>query len=80
MLLIDKSGQIIVYDVRQGTPAAQAGLAKGDRILSIDGSAPRSLEQVRHAVRAAPGTVLHLQVEGKSGAPRAATLTLRDWV
>lgn len=80
MLLIDKSGQIIVYDVRQGTPAAQAGLAKGDRILSIDGSAPRSLEQVRHAVRDAPGTVLHLQVEDKSGRPRAATLTLRDWV
>ena len=80
MLLISDAGKIVVYDVRQGTPAAKAGLAKGDIILSIDGVAPRSLEQVRHAMRAAPGAVLHLQAVDKTGTPRPVTITLHDWV
>ena len=80
MHLINDAGKIVVYDVRQGTPAAKAGLAKGDMILSIDGVAQRSLEQVRHALREAPGTVLRLQVVDKTGRPRTMTLTLRDWV
>jgi hypothetical protein len=80
MLLINKAGKIVVYAVRHGTPAAKAGLAKGDIVLSIDRAAPRSLEQVRHALRDAPGTVLHLQVVDKTGTPRTVTLTLRDWV
>ncbi|MGA7356819.1 MAG: aspartyl protease family protein [Candidatus Cybelea sp.] len=80
MHLINDAGKIVVYDVRQGTPAAKAGLAKGDMILSIDGVAQRSLEQVRHALREAPGTVLRLQVVDKTGTPRTMTLTLRDWV
>ncbi len=80
MLLITKTGTIEVYAVRDGTPAAQAGLAKGDIIRSIDGVIPQSLEQVRRALRGAPGTVVHLQVVDKTGRPRTVTLTLRDWV
>jgi hypothetical protein len=80
VLLIYNAGKIVVYDVRQGTPAAKAGLAKGDVILSIDGVNPQSLEQVRLALRNAPGTVLHLQVLDKTGTPRTVQLTLRDWV
>lgn len=80
MLLINNAGKIVVYDVRQGTPAAKAGLAKGSTILSIDGAAPRSLEQVRRALRDTPGTVLRLQVADKTGTQRTVTLTLRDWV
>lgn len=79
MLLINNAGRIVVYDVRQGTPAAKAGVAKGDIILSVDG-VPRSLEQIRQALRDAPGTVVHLQVIDKSGARRAVALTLREWV
>ncbi len=80
MLLITKAGEIAVYAVRDGTPASQAGLAKGDVIRSIDGVIPRSLEQVRHALRGTPGTVLQLQVVDKTGRPRMVTLTLRDWL
>lgn len=80
MLLINDAGKIVVYDVRQGTPAAKAGLAKGNVILSIDGVAALSLEQVRHTLRDAPGTVLHLQIVDKTGTQRTMTLTLRDWV
>jgi C-terminal processing protease CtpA/Prc len=64
VLLIYNDG-IVVYNVRQGTPAAKAGLAKGDVILSIDGVTPLSLEQVRLALRNPPGTVLHLQLVDK---------------
>jgi Aspartyl protease/PDZ domain len=80
LLLINKADKIVVYDVRQGTPAAKAGLAKGDIILSIDGVVSPSLAQVRHALRDAAGTVLHLQVVDNNKTPRAVTLTLRDWV
>ena len=80
MLLINKAGKIVVYSARQGTPAAKAGLVKGDKIISIDGATPQSLEQVRHALRGAPGTVLRLQVVDKAGTLRMVTLTLRDWV
>jgi PDZ domain/Aspartyl protease len=80
MLLITKAGKIAVYAVRDGTPAAQAGLAKGDVIRSIDGVVPQSLEQVRQALRGTPGTVLQLQVIDSAGKPRTVALTLRDWV
>jgi Aspartyl protease/PDZ domain len=80
MHLINDAGKIVVFDVRHGTPAAKAEVAKGDIILSIDGVVPRSLEQVRRALRAAPGTVVHLRVVDTTGMPRMATLTLRDWV
>lgn len=80
VFLIDAGGKIVVYDVRPGTPAAEAGIAKGDTIVSIDGTAPASLKAARDAVNAPAGTVLHLQIAAKSGTPRAVTLTLRDWV
>ncbi|MBV8722348.1 MAG: PDZ domain-containing protein, partial [Candidatus Eremiobacteraeota bacterium] len=73
-------GKIVVYDVRPGTPAAAAGLVKGDTLVSIDGVPPASLQQAREALNGAAGTVLHLQVTGKTGTTRAVTMTLRDWV
>jgi hypothetical protein len=80
MLLVNNAGTIVVYAVRQGTPAASAGITKGDTIRSIDGVASPSLERVRHEFRGASGTVLHLQVVDKTGTPRTVTITLRDWV
>jgi PDZ domain/Aspartyl protease len=79
-ILVDNAGKIVVYAVREGTPAAKAGLAKGDVILSINGVVPRSFEDVRQALRGASGTVLHLQVAGGTETLRMTTLTLRDWV
>lgn len=80
LFLITNAGKIDVYGVRPGTPAAEAGIVKGDVILSIDGVAPESLEQVRNAMSGAAGTVLHLQVADTTGKERTVTLTLRDWV
>jgi hypothetical protein len=80
MVVIDKTGKVVVYSVRRGTPAAQARFASGDVIRAIDGLRARSASQVRRALRGAPGTVLHVEVSDKTGTVRTITLTLRDWV
>lgn len=71
-----------VMEVVPGTPAAQAGLKEGDRILAVDGQTPAelSLSELRRKVRDAPtGTRLTLKV--KSGdVEREVPLTLRDLV
>lgn len=79
LFLIQNNGKVIVYDVRPGTPAAEAGIAKGDSIVSIDGTAS-SLAQAREAINGPAGTVLHLQVAAKDGTTRAVALTLKDWI
>jgi S1-C subfamily serine protease len=79
VFLINK-GAITVVDVRARTPAANAGLAKGDAIVSVNGSSDLSLLQVRQLFSAAPGTVEHLVVESRDGATRDVDLTLEDYV
>jgi hypothetical protein len=74
------NGAITLLDVRRGTPAAKAGLAKGDVITSVNGSSTLSLREVRDVFRGEPGTVLHLLVKSKDGATHAVDLTLADYV
>lgn len=45
------------------SPAAQAGLQKGDRILSIDGKKVESFDDVRKIVSESPGKSLAFQVQ-----------------
>jgi Aspartyl protease/PDZ domain len=80
--LIAQGGKIVVADVRPGTPAAQAGLAKGDVITTVGGqdAAAMGLGAVRDAFRAAPGTVVQLGVTAKDGTQRTVALTLQDYV
>ncbi|HTX59174.1 MAG TPA: aspartyl protease family protein [Verrucomicrobiae bacterium] len=82
LFLIDKAGTVTIIDARPGTPAAAAGLAKGDAIVSLDGTptASMSLQAIRERLSGTPGTVVHLMIEGKGGATRAVTLTLADYV
>lgn len=79
LFLINKDG-ITVIDVRPGTPAATAGLKKGDVIVSLSGSTNPSLLEVRSAFLAAPGTVVHLVIKSKDGGTRNLDLTLADYV
>lgn len=74
------NGSITIVDVRPGTPAARAGLAKGDAIVSVNGSSGLSLRQVRELFSAEPGTVEHLVVKSKDGATHEIDLTLEDYV
>jgi hypothetical protein len=81
LFLIDNNDAYTVLDARAGTPAAQAGLAKGDVILSVDGAPAtnQTLAQLRARFMGTAGTVVRLHVKNASG-ERDVTLTLRDYV
>jgi hypothetical protein len=80
---IVRGGKVIVADVRAGTPAASAGIVKGDVIAGIDGmsGSQLTLATARAAFLEPPGTVLSVQVVSpKATAARTLKLTLRDYV
>jgi C-terminal processing protease CtpA/Prc len=82
LFLVNKDGKYIVLDARPGTAAAQAGLAKGDTIDTIDGkpASAMSLQSVRALFFGTAGTVLKIGVIGANGAHRDVVLTLHDFV
>lgn len=79
VFLVNK-GAVTIIDVRPGTPAANAGLAKGDAIVSVNGSSGLSLRRVRELFSARPGTVERLVVKSTDGATHDVELTLEDYV
>jgi hypothetical protein len=82
LFLINNHGKITVADARPGTPAAQAGIVRGDVISTIDGApaSTMSLEDVRAMFSKPAGTVLHLGLVAKDGTQRIVSVTLRDFV
>lgn len=81
LFIINYSGGVMVLDARAGTPAALAGLKKGDVILSIDGTPASSytLPQIRALFMRPAGTTVTLRIRTGS-TERDVTLTLRDYV
>lgn len=61
--------------VVDGMAAAKAGLAKGDTVLSIDGTDVATWEQLSDTVRASGGKTLHMQVRRASGAVEPLEVT-----
>src|SRR5215208_2754256 len=53
---------VLIGQVADGSPAAQAGLKTGDRVLSVDGETARNRAQVREYISKHPGE-LHVAVE-----------------
>ncbi|HEY6449177.1 MAG TPA: PDZ domain-containing protein, partial [Candidatus Cybelea sp.] len=82
VFLIDSKGAYTVIGVFPGSPAAADGLAKGDVLVGVNGTpvTTDSLAQLRTILAGSPGTVVHLQVRGASGAQRDVTLKLADYV
>jgi hypothetical protein len=82
VFLITQAGKIVVADVRPGTPAAQAGLARGDVIATVAGkkASALGLAAIRDQFRGASGTAIALGVTAKDGTARTVTLTLKDYV
>jgi len=68
--------------VRPGTPAAIAGIVRGDVIATVGGKDASSyaLGDIRTLLRGDAGTLLTLGLIGKDGAARTVTITLRDYV
>ena len=82
VFLIARGGKVVVADVRAGTPAADAGLVRGETLTSVGGTdaAALGLAAIRDLFRGVPGTALTLVVGAKDGTTRTATLTLRDYI
>ncbi len=82
LFLIRHAGSTVVVDARPGTPAASAGIAKGDVIAAIDGSPAggMSLGQIRDVFDQPAGTVVTLQITGKGATQRTVKLTLGDYI
>jgi membrane-associated protease RseP (regulator of RpoE activity) len=75
-------GAFEVVEVVPGTPAAEAGLRQGDRIVAVNGMAPRKLTWpgVRALMAERPaGTRIELRVRRAEGV-RSIRLVLRDLV
>ena len=71
-----------IVNVGDGTPAAKAGIAAGDVIVSVDGKAASSMHlyDLRRRLRNdPPGTEVALTVQ-RNGKPRNVTLVLRDLI
>ncbi|HZY96932.1 MAG TPA: aspartyl protease family protein [Candidatus Cybelea sp.] len=82
LFLIRRGDSVVVMDSRPGTPAANAGIVKGDSIASINGSPVNTmlLSQIRDLFAQPTGTVVTLVVTGKDGTRRSVKITLRDYV
>lgn len=70
------NGDPVIGSVRQGSPAARAGLRPGDRIVAIEGRPVRRIADARHAV--APrhaGDVIAVDVDRRVGGATSRVTT-----
>lgn len=66
----------VVGEVQDGTPAAQAGLRAGDRVVAIDGRSVENFGDLRGRIaETRPGSVVKLTVE-RGGKPVELTATI----
>ncbi|MEX2393556.1 MAG: trypsin-like peptidase domain-containing protein, partial [Actinomycetota bacterium] len=69
----------LVLDVRPGSPAAEAGVEKGDRIIAIDGRNMKGMPELAAAIRKhKPGDKVVLTVV-REGKERKITVTLGEF-
>jgi serine protease Do len=72
------SGGVLIGDVSSGTPAAQAGLKKGDVILQVNGQPVNASNQLRVQIsQFAPGTPIKLQI-WRNGGKQDVSLKLAE--
>jgi PDZ domain/Aspartyl protease len=81
LFIIQSKGAYTIISAFPGSPAAAAGLAKGDVILAVNGSPAggTSLADLRTLLSGTSGSVVRLRVHNSAG-DRDVALTLRDYV
>ncbi len=67
----------VIGEVKEGMPAAAAGLVSGDRVVAVDGKPVSEWEEFAHAIRASDGRSVELQVEPASGDGTRRTVQLQ---
>jgi membrane-associated protease RseP (regulator of RpoE activity) len=68
---------VVSSGIEEGTPAAEAGIEQGDRILSVDGEETPTFERFTEVVRDRPGESVDI-VLVRDGEQRTITATLAD--
>ncbi len=77
-LRLDREQQTVVAEAIKGSPAAKAGLRKGDRIVSIGGAAPISFGDIQQVLQDAGWGPVSVPVTWQRGSkPGRGTLRLR---
>jgi S1-C subfamily serine protease len=68
-----------VYAVSAGGPAANAGLQRGDLVLTIDGAAiPDSSTLIDIVAAHRPGDVVKLEIQRQDGSKATLSVTLAE--
>ena len=76
---LEQGGGALVGDVRTGSPAAKAGLQRGDIILGLDGKPVDESGNLSLRIsELSPGSVAHLEVY-RNGQKRDINVTLTDY-
>jgi carboxyl-terminal processing protease len=73
----DAGNQLTVFEPIEGTPAAQAGVEPGDRILAIDGKSTKgiSMDGAQAAIRGPVGTKVVLTIK-RTGHPQTLKIPI----
>lgn len=66
----------VIGQVVAGTPAEEAGLRAGDRVLSVDGRAIRRFEDITRVIAINPGQPVEMVVD-RGGVPQTISVTPR---
>jgi serine protease Do len=75
---LSQGGGALVAEVMPGTPAAKAGIARGDIITELNGQPVQGPDDLSvHISEMAPGTTVHLKVV-RNGQARDVTATLSE--
>jgi len=80
LVCLPEGADWIVQDLIADSPAAEAGVRRGDRLMAINEVPLHSLQpwEIKRAFQAAPGTRVRLRLQTGGEAHREVTLILRD--
>lgn len=75
---LNQGGGALVSDVTAGSPAAKAGIERGDIILALNGQAVRGPDDLSvHISETPPGSTVHLKI-ARNGQTRDVAVTLSE--